>query len=100
MNGATALDCEKTISRPKSTKTITIGTSQYFFSCRRNDQNSDNTRRLLMVSSIHPPVVLPIAVAARIRQPAGIGPAAPGERVLADQAPDEPDGNENHDEHH
>ena len=25
MNGATALDCENTISRPNSTKTITIG---------------------------------------------------------------------------
>src|SRR6476646_8083477 len=49
MNGATALDCEKTISSPNSTKTTTIGMSQYFFSWRRNCQNSDRTRPLLMM---------------------------------------------------
>src|SRR3954452_15955962 len=48
MNGATALDCENTINRPNSTNTMTIGTSQYFFSCFRNCTNSDNTRPLLM----------------------------------------------------
>jgi len=48
MNGATALDCENTISSPKSTNTITIGTSQYFFSSRRNWKNSEKTRPLLI----------------------------------------------------
>src|SRR5213083_3064251 len=48
MNGATALDCENTISRPNSTNTMTIGTSQYFFSCLRNLKNSPRTRPLLM----------------------------------------------------
>ena len=33
MNGATALDCENTISKPNSTKMITIGNSQYFHQC-------------------------------------------------------------------
>src|SRR3954471_8861249 len=48
MNGATALDCENTISSPNSTNTITIGTSQYFFSCLRNWKNSPRTRPLLI----------------------------------------------------
>src|SRR5579864_8425594 len=50
MNGANALDCEKTIRSPNSTNTTTIGTSQYFFSWRRNCQSSDSTRPLLMGS--------------------------------------------------
>src|SRR6266516_8140799 len=54
MNGATALDCENTISRPNSTKTTTIGISQYFFSWRRKSQNSANTRLLLI-----PPQYMP-----------------------------------------
>src|SRR5262245_35278403 len=54
MNGATALDCEKTISSPNSTNTTTIGTSQYFFSCFRNCTNSPSTRPLL----IRPPAQL------------------------------------------
>src|SRR5438874_6322351 len=54
MNGATALDCEKTINRPNSTNTTTIGTSQYFFSCLRNCQNSDSTRPLLITTSRTP----------------------------------------------
>src|SRR6266536_2500472 len=49
MNGATALDCEKTINSPNSTNTMTIGTSQYFFSCLRNWKNSPSTRLLLMM---------------------------------------------------
>src|SRR5688500_20267356 len=48
--GATALDCENTINRPNSTNTITIGSSQYFFSWRRNWMNSDSTRLFAMTS--------------------------------------------------
>src|SRR5512142_2717372 len=54
MNGATALDCEKTISRPNSTNTMTIGTSQYFFSCLRNWKNSPSTRPLLILHLASP----------------------------------------------
>src|SRR5580765_1522677 len=54
MNGATALDCEKTISRPNSTNTMTMGTSQYFFSCLRNWKNSPRTRPLLIVHLTSP----------------------------------------------
>src|SRR6266540_2836355 len=53
MNGATALDWENTISSPNRTNTTTIGTSQYFFSCFRNCQNSDKTRPLLILTSHH-----------------------------------------------
>ena len=45
---AMALLCEKTISSPNRTKTTTIGSSQYFFSWRRNWTNSDRTRLLAM----------------------------------------------------
>ena len=48
---AIALDCEKTINKPNSMKTRTIGTSQYFFSCARNSQNSPITRPLLIETS-------------------------------------------------
>ena len=48
MNGAMALDCENTISKPNSTNTTTIGRSQYFFSCRRKAQNYEMTRLLLI----------------------------------------------------
>src|SRR5215472_7554816 len=54
MNGATALDCEKMISNPNKTNTTTIGTNQYFFSCLRNDQNSDRTRPLLIERLLYP----------------------------------------------
>ena len=46
--GATALDCENTISSPNNTNTTTIGISQYFFSSRRNWMNSESTRVLAM----------------------------------------------------
>src|SRR5262249_14433710 len=49
MNGATALDCDSTINSPNNTKTMTIGSSQYFFSWRRNVTKSDIT---LMTSSL------------------------------------------------
>src|SRR5438874_3999271 len=99
MNGATALDCEKTISNPNSTNTTTIGTSQYFFSCRRNRQNSESTRPLLIQSSIHPRVVLPIAIAHRIRRPAAVGAAFARERILAEQPPRDAERHEDDDEH-
>src|SRR5438067_1868407 len=88
MNGATALDCEKTIRRPKSTNTMTIGTSQYFFSWRRNCQNSATTRPLLMKTSKHPRVVLRIAVPLGMRRPSGPAIAAPRERIFAREPPD------------
>src|SRR5256885_1454527 len=99
MKGATALDWKKTISNPNSTKTTTIGTSQYFFSCRRNRQNSESTRPLLIRSSIHPRVVLPIAIARRIRRPAAVGAAAARERILAEQPPHDAERHEDDDEH-
>src|SRR5438874_813139 len=99
MNGATALDCEKTISNPNSTNTTTIGTSQYFFSCRRNRQNSESTRPLLIQSSIHPRVVLPMAIAHRIRRPDAVGAAYARERILAEQPPRDAERHEDDDEH-
>src|SRR5437588_1429858 len=91
MNGATALDCAKTISSPKSTNTTTIGTSQYFFSCRMNCQSSETTRCLLMTSSKHPRIVVWIAVSCRMRRPAGPPVAPAAERILSRDAPDEAD---------
>src|SRR6185295_1385625 len=100
MNGARALDCENTISSPNSTNMIAIGTSQYFFSCRRNAQKSDTTRPLPIRSSIHALIVPAVAVAVRVRRPARAGAAAACERVLPDQAPEQTDRHEDHDEHH
>src|SRR5712692_732025 len=90
MNGATALDCENTISRPNSTNTSTIGTSQYFFSCRRNCQNSANTRLLLMKVaslSIHSLVVFGVTITCRVWRPTRplVPPAR--QRILPDQPP-------------
>src|SRR6185369_767952 len=99
MNGAIALDCENTISRPNSTKTTTIGRSQYFFSCRRNVQNSEMTRPLLITTSIHPEIVPAIAVAARVRRPSPCRAAAPRERIPSRQPPDQADRHQDHDEH-
>src|SRR5688572_10196589 len=111
MNGATALDCPNTISSPKSTKTITIGISQYFFSSRRNCQNSIRTRRLAMVHLpltfnfpltfhfplptsnlllIHPPVMLRAAIPRRMRHPTRPSVAFAGHRIAADRPPDQP----------
>src|SRR4029453_11207320 len=89
MNGATALDCEKTISSPKSTKTMTIGINQYFFSCRRNCQNSASTRLLAIGSSVHPGEVISVAIAGRIRRPPR--PVAPPQRqgVTTSEPPDQ-----------
>src|SRR6185295_3732649 len=94
MNGATALDCEKTISRPNNTKTTTMGTSQYFFSCLRNCQNSENTRFLLMMTSIHPVVVLWDAISRGIRRPARPAATTPRQRIPPGQTPDDRDRHE------
>src|SRR3989442_15206463 len=90
MKGATALDCENTIRSPKRTKTITIGTSQYFFSCRKNCQSSKTTRRLLtMNSSEHPRVMLGIAVAFGVRRPPGPRVAPARKRIPAGDPPNQ-----------
>src|SRR5215472_7861861 len=93
MNGATALDCENTISRPNSTKTMTIGTSQYFFSCLRNWKNSPRTRPLLMIPSlrcsVHLIVVLAVAIALRIGGPARPFVATTCQRIASHQTPDQ-----------
>src|SRR5258705_13557702 len=100
MNGAMALDCENTISRPNRTNMTTIGTSQYFFSWRRNAQKSDTTRPLLIRPSIHALIVPAIAVAVRVWRPSRGGAPAACERILAGQAPEQADRHEDHDEHH
>src|SRR4249919_794419 len=87
MNGATALDWEKIISRPNSTNTTTIGTSQYFFSCRRNCQNSESTRPLPIQTSIHARVVMGVPIPGGIRHPAGPRRAAARQRILAGEPP-------------
>src|SRR5436189_5642290 len=91
MNGATALDWEKTINSPNSTNTITIGTSQYFFSCFRICRNSDNTLPLLIRASEHPLETTGIATALRVRLPAAPRFAAARQRTGSSQAPDEAD---------
>src|SRR5687767_11367163 len=90
MKGATALDCEKTISSPNSTKTITTGISQYFFSSRRNCQNSTMTR--FLATSVHPLVMIGSRVTGRSRRPAWPARACPSERIPSDDAPDPPHG--------
>src|SRR5215471_2062597 len=89
MNGATALDCANTISRPNARKTTTIGTSQNFFSWRRNWKNSEITRLLFITPSKQTLEMLTVAVPSRIRRPASELLSAPCERVLARQTPDE-----------
>src|SRR5688572_21477350 len=115
MNGATALDCENTINRPNSTNTMTIGSSQYFFSWRRNWMNSDSTRLFAMTSflcafcafcglcllwpaSIHPREMILVAIARRIRRPAGPMLSLDRERVASDQPPDERHGRQDDEE--
>src|SRR5215467_5860658 len=119
MNGATALDCENTINRPNSTKTTTIGTSQYFFSCLRNLKNSPSTRLLLIPEPRsaglqprlsgrreglhhphlkHPVVMFSIAIAGRVRGPSRPAIAAARERVPPHQPPDEVDRREHDNE--
>src|SRR4051794_8674940 len=95
MNGATALDCEKMIRSPNSTKTTTIGTSQYFFSCLRNCQNSETTRFLLMMTSVHAFVVFVVAISGWIRRPPRPFLATPRQRILPHQTPDERERYEN-----
>src|SRR5436190_12385182 len=91
MNGAMALDCEKTISSPNSTNTTTIGSSQYFFSAIRNCQNSASTRLFAMIPLIHLREVRPIAIANGMRRPAGPAAAALSQWIAPEQAPDHAD---------
>src|SRR6476469_8125180 len=101
MNGATALDCENTISRPNNTKTMTIGTSQYFFSCFRNLKNSPSTRPLLIPEPRHlehPVVVFSIAIARWIRRPPRPVLTAARQRIPAQEPPDEVDGGQHNQE--
>src|SRR6516162_2094853 len=108
MNGATALDCAKMISKPNKTNTTTIGTNQYFFSCLRNDQNSDRTRPLLIErllipprlnSLIHPRKMVTISIPARVRRPpAGRMPAP--ERIFSAQPRHDTDWHEHKKKHH
>src|SRR5436190_7147452 len=98
MNGATALDCANTISRPKATKMITIGTSQNFFSCRRNAKNCDITLDFFMMTSKHPLEMRPIAVALGIRRPPLELLATAREWILAEHPPHQRQRNQEHGE--
>src|SRR5881628_3567681 len=89
MNGATALDCANTISRPNATKMITIGTSQNFFSCRRNAKNCDITLLFFIMTSEHALEVRAIAISRGIRRPPFEFVPATRERILSDQTPEE-----------
>src|SRR5258708_1701676 len=96
MNGATALDCANTISKPNATKIITIGTSQNFFSCRRNWKNCDTTLLFFMMTSKHPLKMRAIAIARGIRYPTFELLSTTRQRILAGEAPDE---RQRHQEH-
>src|SRR3954447_13519155 len=99
MNGATALDCEKTISSANRTKMTTIGASQYFFSCRRNCENSFSTLNLDMrFLSEHPLVVLRIARPPGERQPQRPGGAL-AQRIAAEQPAEDADRRDDEHEH-
>src|SRR5579872_6961815 len=94
MNGATALDCANTISSPNAMKMITIGTSQNFFSCRRNSKNSEMTRLFFMMTSEHALEMCAIAVAYRIPRPPFEFISTARERIDAEQAPEQRHWNE------
>src|SRR5262245_1869762 len=96
MNGASALDCENTISNPNRMNITTIGVSQYFFSCLSNCSSSETTPPLPIVSllrgsppglSVHPRIVCAIAVAIRVRRPTLPFVASPGQRIGPDHFP-------------
>src|SRR5437868_15407282 len=48
MKGASAEDCAKMSSRPSTSRTTTIGSSQSFLFCRRNSQTSPASETLPM----------------------------------------------------
>src|ERR1700682_2995092 len=96
MNGAPAPDCAKTMRNPSSTNTATIGSSQYFFSCRRNCHNSVSTRPLLMRSSVHSDVMPAVQVRGGIRPPSRPPIAAPREGVFPRQPPDDRERHQDH----
>src|SRR5579864_2595024 len=98
MNGATALDCAKIIRIPNAMKMTTIGTSQNFFSWRRNWKNSVMTRFLFMMASEHPLEMRAIAIPSGIGRPTVEPCPAAAERILAGETPDERHRNEHHGE--
>src|SRR5260221_7437282 len=100
MNGTTAFDCEKTISKPNRTNTTTIGTSQYFFSWRRNCKNSVSTRPLPMSTSVHARVVLLVSVSGGIGGPSTPRGAPAREWILARKPPDQTERNQHDVEQH
>ena len=53
INGAIAEPCESTISEPRSAIATMIGSSQYFFSCRRNCTNSASTLDFDMMRALY-----------------------------------------------
>src|SRR6185436_1203705 len=89
MNGATALDCAKTINSPKAMKMTTIGTSQNFFSWLRNCKNCEMTLLFFMMTSEHALEMRAIAIACRIGSPAGEFVAPPRQWILSSQPPHE-----------
>src|SRR6185369_5080127 len=93
MNGAIALDWANTTRMPISVMTTTIGTSQYFFSTRRNSINSKNTRDLAIGPptdcSEHPLEMGRIAIAFRILRPAAECLPPTVQRVVSAYSPDE-----------
>src|SRR5450756_341413 len=103
MNGATALDCEKTISRPSSRNTMTIGASQYFFSALRNWKNSPTRLSFDMGPSFARSeqvlVVLRVAQPDRIRDPERSTPTPHVERIAAEQPAHDADWPEDEHEH-
>src|SRR5262245_13499142 len=100
MNGATALDCANTISSPKATKMTTIGTSQNFFSCRRNSKNCPMTLDFFMMTSEHAFEMRSIAISCGVQRPAlELLPAA-RERILAEHAPHQRQRDQEHREQH
>src|ERR1041385_5267278 len=100
MNGATALDCANTISDPKAMKMMTMGTSQNFFSWRRNWKNSDMTRLVFMTTSEHAFEMRAIAIPGRIHGPAPERVAPTRQRIVADEAPDRRQRNQHQSKQH
>src|SRR5260221_13101824 len=99
MNGATALDCANTISRPNATKMTTIGTSQNFFSWRRNWKNCDMTLDFFIVTSKHALEMRAVAISRGIRRPPFELLSTTRERILADRTPDQRQRNQKQRDH-
>src|SRR6478609_6312372 len=91
MNGATALDCENTISNPNSTNTMTMGRSQYFFSAIRNCQNSLSTRLFAITPLVHLREVIGATIPLRVRRPALPSVTFALQRIAANEPPNQGD---------